>query len=278
MISAKGLVYRTRNTLELLETSPEDNPLVVQLYGSEPEIISRAVKILIDLGFTFFDLNCGCSVKKVIKTGSGAALMKTPDLIAEIFSAMTQQAEASNCGVKIRSGWNAREDEMYLEVAEKLAPYQPGWITLHPRTAVQLFSGDADWSKLKRLKDSTPIPVVASGDLFTAQKALKCLQETGVDNIMFARGALNNPAIFEHYLNLRENIFTSEFDVAFLKNLCLKTIYYYQKYCPVHKGMLKMRTVLPRIIREVPGARELRKSIIACNNWESIEKIIRSMP
>lgn len=277
MVSARGLIYRTRNTFELLETCPEDNPLVVQLYGNQPEIISQAVKILIDLGFFFFDLNCGCSVKKVTKTGSGASLMKNPDLIAEIFAAMTRHTESTNCGVKIRSGWNAREEEMYLQVAEKLTPLKPGWITLHPRTAVQLFSGEADWSKLKRLKASTSIPVVASGDLFSAAKALKCLKETGADNIMFARGALNNPAVFQQYLLMRENSPAPEFDVDFLKNLCLKIVYYYQKYCPARKGLLKMRTVLPRIIREVPGARELRKSIIVCTDWESIIRIIRSM-
>ncbi len=273
MISAKGLIYQTRNTLELLETCPGDYPLVVQLYGSEPLVISKAMSILLDHGFRFFDLNCGCSVKKVAKTGSGAALLKNPDLIIELALIMSDAAGPGRAGIKIRLGWN-NESQVYLELAERLSDSGIGWITLHPRTAGQLFSGAARWEALRRLKKATRIPIIASGDLFTAEDALKCVRQTGVDNVMFARGALNNPSIFEQYINLRKKNFRADYDRSNLRDMCLKMIYYYQKYYPSQKGILKMRTVLPRMIREISGAKELRKEIIMCKDWENIQKAV----
>lgn len=273
MISARGLIYQTRNTLELLNTCPHDSPLIVQVYGSDPEDIKKSVTILLDQGFVFFDLNCGCSVKKVLKTGSGAALLRSPDLIAEMALAMSEAAGSGRTGIKIRLGWN-HEQYVYLELADKLAGSGLGWITLHPRTAGQLFSGNARWEALKELKGATRIPVVASGDLLTANDALECVRQTGVDNIMFARGALNDPSIFARYINLRKGIPVSGCDRSSLREICLKTIYFYRKYSPSSRSMLKMRTLLPRMIRDIAGARELRKAIIMCKDWESIELVV----
>lgn len=273
MISAKGIIYRTNNTLELLRTCPEDSPLVVQIYGSESAAIRQAMHILLNEGFRFFDLNCGCSVKKVVKTGSGSALLKNPDLIVEMASIMIDSAGAGRTGIKIRLGWNS-DSHVYMELAEKLANSGIGWITLHPRTASQLFSGKASWQALKNLKQSTSIPVIASGDLFTAKDALQCVMQTNVDNIMFARGALNNPSIFTQYISLRKCSDGPGIEHVDLRDMCLKTIEYYQRYHPSHRSVLKMRTILPRMIRDIPGAKELRKEIIECNNWECITRVV----
>ncbi|WP_045212117.1 tRNA dihydrouridine synthase [Desulfonatronovibrio magnus] len=273
MISAKGLIYKTANTLSLLRTCPEDSPLVVQLYGNEPEVIYKATLILVQEGYKYFDLNCGCSVRKVTKTGAGAALMRNPDLLVEIFYAMAEGAGHKQCGIKFRLGWS-HDCLTYLNIAEKLKYSGIGWITLHPRTATQLFSGKAAWKYLKTLKDSTPIPIIASGDLFTAQDAIRCIAETNVDNIMFARGALNNPAIFLQYLMLRRKMTSPEFNVEFIREICLNTVSFYRTYYPSHKAVLKMRTVLPRMIREIPGSKEIRKKIIACRNWDEIQEVI----
>ena len=273
MISAKGLVYQTRNTLELLKTCAQDSPLIVQLYGSEPKVIRKSMSILLDQGFCFFDLNCGCPVKKVVKTGSGAALLKNPDLIVEMAWIMSEAAGHGRAGIKIRLGWN-NDRPVYLELAEKLSRSGIGWITLHPRTAVQLFSGKASWDALTRLKKATLIPVIASGDLFTAQDAMECVRQTDVDSVMFARGALNNPFVFEQYKRLWREPSSADFDQFHLRDMCLKTIEYYQRYYPVHKAILKMRTVIPRMIREIPGARQLRNEIIMSKDWENIRKAV----
>jgi tRNA-dihydrouridine synthase B len=273
MISAKGLVYQTRNTLELLKTCAQDSPLIVQLYGSEPKVIRQSMSILLDQGFCFFDLNCGCPVKKVVKTGSGAALLKNSDLIVEMAWIMSEAAGQGRAGIKIRLGWN-RDSPVYLDLAEKLSNSGIGWITLHPRTAVQFFSGKATWDALTGLKKATQIPIIASGDLFTAQDAMDCVCQTNVDCVMFARGALNNPFVFEQYRSLWRKPSTADSHHFHLGDMCLKTIEYYQKYYPSHKAILKMRTVLPRMIREIPGARELRKEIIMSKDWENIRKAV----
>lgn len=273
MISAKGLVYQTRNTLELLKTCPEDSPLVVQIYGSEPQTIRKAMQILLDQGYEYFDLNCGCSVKKVIKTGSGAALLNNLALLVEMANIMVQVAGSGKAGIKIRLGWNM-ENQIYTDLADRLNNSGIGWITLHPRTATQLFGGTAQWNALKILKESSSIPVVASGDLFTAEDGVRCVSQTGVDNIMFARGALNDPSIFTKYIRLIQQNFSVVSDMRHLKEMCFKTTAYYQKYYPGPKAILKMRTVLPRMIRETSGAKELRKAIVMSKDWRTIENLI----
>lgn len=273
MISAKGLVYQTRNTLELLKTCPGDTPLIVQIYGSEPQTIRQAMQILLDLGYEYFDLNCGCSVKKVIKTGSGAALLNNITLLVEMAHIMVQAAGAGKTGIKIRLGWNIG-NQVYIELTDRLKNSGLGWITLHPRTATQLFGGTAQWNALKKLKESTSIPVVASGDLFTAEDGIRCVTQTGVDNIMFARGALNDPSIFTKYIRIIQKKLPVDSDLIHIREMCHKTIAYYQKYYPGPRAVLKMRTVLPRMIRETAGAKELRKAIVMSKDWRTIERII----
>ncbi|MFP4108395.1 MAG: tRNA dihydrouridine synthase, partial [Desulfonatronovibrio sp.] len=248
-------------------------PLIVQIYGSELRDIQKAMRVLMDEGFCYFDLNCGCSVKKVVKTGSGSALLKNPDLIVEMALAMADAAGPGRTGIKIRLGWDSK-NHVYLQLARKLSGSGLGWITLHPRTASQLFSGQADWEALKKLKATTRIPVIASGDLFTARDGLECVSRTGVDNIMFARGALNSPYIFKQYKELKSSGSRTEFNRSYLRDTCLKTIYYYRKYQDSPRAVLKMRTLIPRMIREIPGAKELRKKIITCSNWQDIEKAV----
>ncbi len=274
MVSAKGLFYSTANTMRLLQTSAEDQPLVVQLYGNEPEIMSRAVYQLCSMGFAYFDLNCGCSVNKVVKTGSGAALLKNPRLLLEMVSAMTQHAGAGRVGVKMRLGWSNQEI-VYLYLAKPLADAGAGWITLHPRTAVQQFTGRARHQALQELKTVSSIPVVASGDLFTARDALQCVQSTGVDTVMFARGALMDPAVgmrYQHLLQGRRDLPSNR---DFVLRLCREAIDVYRRYSTT-RAVLKLRSLLPRMMRGLPGAKELRKRIILCKEWQDLEEVMTS--
>ncbi len=207
MVSAKGLVYGSSGTSDLLATCEEDNPLVVQLFGSEPEFFSRAMDILLERGFRFFDLNCGCSVKKVTKTGSGSSLMTTPDILLAIVKVMVQKAGSGRVGVKIRLG---REKHSWQELAPAIEQTGAAWICMHPRTGKQGFRGQADWNCLKELKQLVRIPVLGSGDLFTAQDAIDCMQQTGIDTVLFARGALNDPSVFAKLPKLLERAGNSD--------------------------------------------------------------------
>ena len=273
MVSAKGLLYGSQGTLDILRTCSQDNPLVVQLYGSEPDTLARATAKLIEQGFKYFDLNCGCSVKKVVKTGSGAALLKTPDLLVDIVKEMVKQAEPGCVGVKLRLGWSASEP-VYLYLSQQLEQAGVGWITLHPRFAKQGFSGQADWLALKKLKAHVKIPVIGSGDLFTARDGLNCLKSTGIDDIMFARGALNDPSIFLRYHCLIENKKAPPEDGPFLAAMILKMANLYQEMDSSRRALLKMRTLVPKMIRDLPGAKFLRNELTRCSSWSHLEEIL----
>lgn len=274
MVSAKGLFYSTANTMRLLQTCDQDLPLVVQLYGCDPKIMARAVNTLHGMGFEYFDLNCGCSVKKVVKTGAGAALLKNPELLLQIVTIMTKRAGPGKVGVKIRLGWSS-EQQVYLDLADPLADAGAGWITLHPRTAVQQFTGKAAWQALKNLKEVSRIPVVASGDLITAGDALDCVRQTGVDTVMFARGALMDPAVGMRYQNLLQGLEDLPRDQEFTLQLCMEAINTYRMHAS-SRAVLKLRTLLPRMIRGLPGAKDLRKRIILCREWAELEEVMAS--
>ena len=198
MISSKGLIYNSPGTQPILKTVAADNPLVAQLFGPDAEDMAKATVILRQMGFDYFDLNSGCPVRKVVKTGSGSALHKKPARLVELARAIVDNAEPGKVGVKMRLGWT-HDDENYLDIAKELEDIGVAWITLHPRTAKQAFSGEANWEKLTALKETVSIPIIASGDLYTAHHAVECVRQTNVDGVMFARGALANPAIFDEY-------------------------------------------------------------------------------
>ena len=274
MVSAKGLIYNSPGTRELLQTCPEDEPLIVQLFGSEATFLVQAVERLREAGFRYFDLNCGCPVRKVAKTGSGAALLKEPAHLLSLAREMVRAAEPGCMGFKIRLGWSTGE-AVFLDLARGLEDLGAGWVTLHPRYGAQGFTGDADWSRLAELKRSVRLPVIASGDLFHAEDAARCVQETGVDSIMFARGALNDPSIFERYLRLRQG------DVAVDKT-CVEAIALVHRLCALYTrfgmdrlGLLKMRTLVPRFLKGLPGARSLRRDIVFCKAWDDVFELLR---
>jgi len=276
MISAKGLWHASKGTVELLRTSPGDDPLVVQLFGSDPNTISLAARGLRNRGFSFFDLNCGCAVKKVLKTGAGAALLVHPELLFQIAEELISEVGKGKAGFKLRLGWD-KENRNYLDIALRLEEMGAGWITLHPRYAAQKFSGKAEWNALKELKKRLSIPLIASGDMFTAFDALKCLELTGTDTIMFARGALQDPLVFARYKNMLK---TAEGNIPSLPDMSTvfeDLVATYKKHDPGGKGLLKLRTLGPRIVRDIPGAGSFRQKICQCRTWEEVSDLIRDL-
>jgi tRNA-dihydrouridine synthase B len=281
MISAKGLVLGSA-TWSLLDTCPEDSPLVVQLFGSEKRYISQAMQMLLQKGFRFFDLNAGCAVRKVTKTGAGAALLREPDKLLDLAGEMVRGAGPGRVGVKLRTGWD-QDSQAFLQVAHGLQELQAGWVSLHPRTARQGFSGQAQWSRLKELQESVALPVIGSGDLFTARQALDCLQQTGVQGVMFARGALAHPGIFQELKDLlcrardevQEQDLDSEQRLLQIKSIALEHIWLSRKYSRQPRAFFKMRTVLPKYLKGVRQARELRSRIVACRDWEELEYLVQ---
>jgi tRNA-dihydrouridine synthase B len=277
MISAKGLIYQSPGTRELLQTCEQDSPLVVQLFGSEEPFLVQAMERLREMGFRYFDLNCGCPVRKVAKTGSGAALLKDPDHLLRLAKAMIAAASPGCMGFKIRLGWSVGQP-VYLPLAKELEAMGAGWLTMHPRFGAQGFTGHADWSHLKILKENTGLPVVASGDLFHAEDGLQCVDQTGVDSIMFARGALNDPLIFARYLRLRRKEGPDEKSSSAMIGLIRRLSELYAEHGMERLGLLKMRTLVPRFLKGLPGARSLRRDIVFCKSWNDVFALLETWP
>ncbi len=273
MISAKGLIYGSPGTNELLATCAQDTPLVVQLFGAEEEFLTQSVERLRAMGFAYFDLNCGCSVRKVTKTGSGAALLKDMPRLLHLAKAMINATAPGSTGFKIRLGWG-HEQRVHLRLGQELEQLGAGWITLHPRTATQGFTGMADWASLRELKEHIGIPVIASGDLFTAEDGVRCVEETGVDGLMFARGALNDPTIFDRYARLRTQRHVAPKTYANMLSLVRRLSSLYADHGLERIGLLKMRTLVPRFLKGLPGARGLRRDIVFCTAWNDVFAIL----
>lgn len=273
MVSASGLIYQNPETAKILQTSPEDTPLVVQIFGSDPPTISQAVAKLKKQGVKYVDLNCGCSVKKVLKTGAGAALLTDSTKIVTIIQTIQEHYLASQIGIKTRLGFELNQD-VYLKLAEKLSKIGIGWITLHPRYAKQKFAGQAKHEALKNLKQHFPqLKVIGSGDLLTAQDGVRCIKSTGIDGIMFARGALANPYVFTDYKALLKTGRLPQANLGQrLISLLKRFAFYYQKY--PHYSVLKMRTLLPKMIKNIPQAKKIRIKLTQINSWQEVQAVI----
>jgi tRNA-dihydrouridine synthase B len=194
MVSAAGMIHGNKKTMEMMRSSAEDKPLGIQLFGSDPKILAQAAKIAASEGAEIIDLNCGCPVKKVTKQEAGSALMKNPDKLARIVSAMAEAVDIP-VTVKLRAG----QDEEHItvfDVVEKLKNAGLAAVTVHPRTVADPFKSKPKWEILKQLKEQFGIPVIGSGGLEDAEKVKEMLDMTNIDGAMIARGALGHPWVF----------------------------------------------------------------------------------
>ncbi len=195
MISSKGLLYNSEKTFRLLDSKKEERPLCVQIFGADPDSMAEAAKIIEQKNFAdIIDINFGCSVKKIVKTGAGVALMKDGPAAEKLIKAV-RNAISMPFTIKIRSGFDISGDQA-IAIGEIAEHNGVDAIAIHPRTASQGFKGKADWHLIKRLKQHLKIPVIGNGDIITGEDGIKMLEETGCDAIMIGRAAMGNPCIF----------------------------------------------------------------------------------
>lgn len=202
MISANGLFYNGKATRKLLQSSREERPLAVQLFGDTPERLADAT-IQVEEHGELIDLNLGCPVRKVIRSGAGSALLREPGKVARIIAAV-RRATTRPLTVKIRSGWD-HGSVNFMEIARIAVEEGVDAVTLHPRTRSQMFGGAADWTQIKTLKRALSVPVIGSGDLFSAECIKTMFEQTGCDAVMIGRGGYGNPWIIQQALNLLAN-------------------------------------------------------------------------
>ncbi|MFP4428134.1 MAG: tRNA dihydrouridine synthase [Desulfovermiculus sp.] len=273
MISAKGLVYQNPGTTKLLRTCNQDQPLVVQLFGSEAEVVADSLSWLVEQGYTYFDLNAGCPVRKVVKTGAGAGLLRDWDNLLRILAAMVQGAGPGRVGVKLRAGWGSKQD--ILTRIRDLDALDLGWVSVHPRTVPQGYAGRADWDVLSAVSKVLDTPVLASGDLFSAGDGVLCVQKTGVSGLMFARGALADPGIFASYLKMMGKEERRAHDPAndgrqrALK-IARRHIALIRTHGKGDRDLFRMRTIIPRYLRGFEGVKSIRKQVVACTTWSEL--------
>ena len=212
MVSAKAILYKNRNTEELLTIDPKEHPVSLQLFGSDPDIISEIAKQIEERSFDILDLNMGCPVPKVVNNGDGSALMKNPRLAGEIIE-KTARAIKKPLTVKIRKGFDDAHVNA-VELAHIAQESGAAAVAVHGRTREQYYAGHADWDIIRQVKEAVSIPVIGNGDIRTPEDVAAMAEQTGCDGYMIARGAEGNPWIFRqilHYFETGEHLSRPDF-------------------------------------------------------------------
>ncbi len=279
MVSAEGLARDSEKTMGLLERADGEKNLVVQLFAPDEDPIKRCIPNLLKYNPTSIDINCGCPVQKVVKNGAGSALMKTPDKIAGIVRTLVEETHLQ-VSVKFRLGWDSLSIN-YLRFAEYALKGGATVLTLHARTRVQQYSGKADQEAFKTLASyfkSDEIMLYGSGDIFTPEIALYILNECNMDGVMFARGAIGNPFIFQETKALiKTNSYTlptaKEKLMTAIKHLDLM-IYYYGEVVAGREMRKHMMAYLKGIEGAAKAKAKLTKALTKEDYLEALKPLL----
>lgn len=273
MVSAKAVLYKNKNTEALRSIDEREHPVSLQLFGSDPEIISEIAKQIEGLPFDILDLNMGCPVPKIVKNGEGSALMKNPKLIGEIVR-KTSQAIKKPLTVKIRKGF---DDSCInaVEIAKIIEDAGGAAVAVHGRTREQYYSGRADWDIIRQVKEAVSIPVIGNGDVKTPQDAVRIKAETGCDGVMIGRAVQGNPWIFREMTAYEQ---TGEIPKRPSLKEIRETMLCHARLQIEHKGeylgIREMRKHVAWYTTGFPGAAKLRDEINRVNSYEELNKLL----
>lgn len=274
MVSAKAIFYKNKNTESLLEIHPDENPVSLQLFGSEPELMADMAKAIEERPFALLDINMGCPVPKVVGNGEGSALMKNPLLAGRIIEAMAKAIQKP-VTVKIRKGFD--EDHVNaVEMAHIAQESGAAAVTVHGRTREQFYAGVADWDIIAQVKAAVKIPVIGNGDVTGPLEAERMLKETGCDAIAVGRAARGNPWIFRniiHYLDTGDILQKPSMEE--MKEMLLEHAELLMQYKGEYTAVREMRKHMSWYTAGYPNSAKLRGRINEMETMEELRDIIQ---
>ena len=271
MVSAKAISYHNRNTAKLLEIYPDEHPVSLQLFGSEPDLMAEVAHSIEELPFDILDINMGCPVPKVVRNGEGSALMQNPKLAGKIIYKVSH-AISKPLTVKIRKGFDDGRVNA-VEIAKIAEESGAAAVAVHGRTREQYYSGTADWDIIRQVKDAISIPVIGNGDVTSPETAKAMLDETGCDGVMIARAAQGNPWIFHRTRTFLETgVLEDGPTMEERRAMMIRHARMLVEYKGGYTGVREMRKNLSWYTAGLPNSAALRRKI---NSVESLDEMVR---
>ena len=277
MVSAKALTYHDEKTKELLYIPPDEHPSAAQIFGHEPEVMAEAAQMALEIsGADILDINMGCPVGKIVKSGDGSALMKTPELATKIVESV-KKAVSVPVTVKFRKGWDNGSTNA-VEFAKRMEASGADAVAVHGRTRAQMYAGRADWDIILKVRRAVSIPVIANGDVFTPEDASHILRYTGCELAMIGRGSFGNPWLFERGQAAIDGREIPELPPLGERiELAEQQIVTLAARLGEHRACMEARHQLPWYLHGIPHSAVYRQELVQVSTLEDIHRVCRGI-